>query len=126
MQWDALRQQGDLVYYTLHMYHSTVGALTKVRTVLLAPEVALIVSQHLSRQRSWDRPTSEASLPVRAAVMAVGLARPHLPWVVPTDMFEKYEESSIKQPGSPYPPVRTTCRHHCVAVVTWRRSHFCS
>ena len=34
--------------------------------------------------------------------MAVGLARPHLPWVVPTDMFEKYEESSIKQPGSPY------------------------
>ena len=83
---------------------------------------SLIVSQHLSRQCSSDRPTSEASLPVRAAVMAVGLARPHLPWVVPTDMFEKYEESSIKQPGSPYPPVRPTRRHHCVAVVTCRHA----
>ena len=54
--------------------------------------------------------------------MAVGLARPHLPWVVPTDMFEKNEESSIKQPGSPYPPVRNTCRHHCIVAVTCRHA----
>jgi hypothetical protein len=37
--------------------------------------------------------------------MGVGLIRPHLPFVVPIDMWEKYDESTIKQPGSPLPPI---------------------
>ena len=37
--------------------------------------------------------------------MGVGIIRPHLPFVVPLDMWDKYDETSIKQPGSAYPPV---------------------
>ena len=37
--------------------------------------------------------------------MGVGLIRPHLPFVVPMDMWAQYNESTIKQPGSPLPPV---------------------
>ena len=41
----------------------------------------------------------------RPFFIGVGLIRPHLPFVVPIDMWEKYDESTIKQPGSPLPPI---------------------
>eukprot|EP01052_Picozoa_sp_SAG31_P007186 SAG31_NODE_339_length_17487_cov_20.764435_12_plen_146_part_00 len=37
--------------------------------------------------------------------LGVGLIRPHLPFVVPTDMWRKYAESEIKLPASKLPPV---------------------
>jgi iduronate 2-sulfatase len=37
--------------------------------------------------------------------MGVGIIRPHLPFVVPLDMWAKYESTAIKQPGSALPPV---------------------
>lgn len=41
----------------------------------------------------------------RPFFMGVGLIRPHLPFVVPLDMWGTYAEASIRQPASPYPPV---------------------
>ena len=37
--------------------------------------------------------------------LGVGLIRPHLPFVVPLDMWAKYEHTDIKLPGSAYPPI---------------------
>eukprot|EP01050_Picozoa_sp_SAG11_P045278 SAG11_NODE_22489_length_405_cov_0.843137_1_plen_120_part_10 len=39
----------------------------------------------------------------RPFFLGVGLIRPHLPFVVPEDMWKKYSESDIKLPGSVRP-----------------------
>ena len=77
-----------------------------------------VCPSNLSRPHFMDYTTATKAIDTMGMMVAkqkpffmgVGIIRPHLPFVVPTDMWDKYDESTIKQPGSAYPPVNCASR----------------
>ena len=72
-----------------------------------------VCPSNLSRAHFMDYTTATKAIDTMGMMVAkkkpffmgVGLIRPHLPFVVPLDMWAKYENTDIKQPGSALPPV---------------------
>ena len=61
-----------------------------------------IASQAIATMDAWAKGAADARRPF---FIGAGFMRPHLPFIVPEDIWTQYNNSDIKLPASLYPPV---------------------